>query len=84
MRAGRRRLSRDERLAYLILLPALGAVFVIVTIPFVLVIVILNAAAAAIAFVAYRSVWRRHWRKVHRGPAAPHPLPAPPVPAPAE
>ena len=39
MRAGRRRLSRDERLAYLILLPALGAVFVIVTIPFVLVII---------------------------------------------
>ena len=33
-----RRLSRDERLAYLILLPALGAVFVVVTIPFVLVI----------------------------------------------
>ncbi len=40
VRAGRRRrLSRDERLAYLILLPALGAVFVIVTIPFVLVII---------------------------------------------
>ena len=39
MRAGRRRLSRDERLAYLILLPALGAVFVIVTIPFVLVLI---------------------------------------------
>jgi multiple sugar transport system permease protein len=38
-RAGRRRLSRDERLGYLILLPALGAVFAIVTIPFVLVIV---------------------------------------------
>ena len=37
-RAGRRRLSRDERLGYLILLPALGAVFAIVTIPFVLVI----------------------------------------------
>ena len=39
MRAGRQRLSRDERLAYLILLPALGAVFVVVTIPFVLVII---------------------------------------------
>ena len=39
MRAGRRRLSRDERLAYLILLPALAAVFAIVTIPFVLVII---------------------------------------------
>src|SRR5207248_146094 len=38
-RAGRRRLSRDERLAYMLLLPALGAVFVIVTIPFVLVII---------------------------------------------
>ena len=38
-RAGRRRLSRDERLAYLLLLPALGAVFVIVTIPFVLVLI---------------------------------------------
>ena len=39
LRAGRRRLSRDERLAYLLLLPALGAVFVIVTIPFVLVVI---------------------------------------------
>jgi multiple sugar transport system permease protein len=39
VRAARRPLSRDERLAYLILLPALGAVFVIVTIPFVLVII---------------------------------------------
>ena len=39
VRAGWRRLSRDERLAYLILLPALSAVFVIVTIPFVLVII---------------------------------------------
>jgi multiple sugar transport system permease protein len=39
-RAGRRRrLSRDERLGYMILLPALGAVFVIVTIPFVLVVI---------------------------------------------
>lgn len=39
-RAGRRRrLSRDERLAYLILLPPLGAIFVIVTIPFVLVVI---------------------------------------------
>ncbi len=35
-RAGRRRLGRQERLAYLILLPALGTVFVIVTIPFVI------------------------------------------------
>src|SRR6266571_4886892 len=39
MRVGRSRLSRDERLAYLLLLPALGAVFVIVTIPFVLVVI---------------------------------------------
>jgi len=39
VRTGRRRLSRDERLAYLLLLPALGAVFVIVTIPFVLVVI---------------------------------------------
>ena len=39
LRAGRRRLSRDERLAYLLLLPALGAVFVIVTIPFILVVI---------------------------------------------
>jgi multiple sugar transport system permease protein len=39
-RAGRRRrLSRDERLGYMILLPALGAVFAVVTIPFVLVII---------------------------------------------
>jgi len=35
-RAGRRRRNRQERLAYTILLPALGTVFVIVTIPFVL------------------------------------------------
>ena len=39
MRDGRRRLTRDERLGYLMLLPALGAVFVVVTIPFVLVAV---------------------------------------------
>ena len=39
LRAGRRRLSRDERLAYLLLLPALGAVFIIVTIPFILVVI---------------------------------------------
>ena len=37
-RAGRRRRNRQERLAYTILLPALGTVFVIVTIPFVLAI----------------------------------------------
>jgi multiple sugar transport system permease protein len=37
--AGRRRLSRDERLAYLILVPALGTIFVIVTIPFVLALI---------------------------------------------
>jgi multiple sugar transport system permease protein len=36
VRAGRRRRGRQERLAYLILLPALGTVFIIVTIPFVL------------------------------------------------
>ena len=36
VRAGRRRRSRQERLAYTILLPALGIVFVIVTIPFVI------------------------------------------------
>lgn len=36
VRAGRRRRTPQERLAYRILLPALGAVFVIVTIPFVL------------------------------------------------
>ena len=39
VRAGRRRLSRDERLGYVLILPTLGAIFVIVTIPFVLVIV---------------------------------------------
>jgi len=39
VRARRRRFSRQERLAYLILLPALGTVFVIVTIPFVLVLI---------------------------------------------
>jgi multiple sugar transport system permease protein len=39
VRAGRRRRSRQERLAYRILLPALGAVFVIVTIPFILAVV---------------------------------------------
>ena len=38
MKVGKRRFSRQERQAYLILLPALGAVFVIVTIPFILVI----------------------------------------------
>jgi multiple sugar transport system permease protein len=38
VKVGKRRLSRQERQAYLILLPALGAVFVIVTIPFILVI----------------------------------------------
>lgn len=36
VRAGRRRRSRQERLAYRILLPALGTIFVIVTIPFVI------------------------------------------------
>ncbi|TMF13882.1 MAG: sugar ABC transporter permease, partial [Chloroflexi bacterium] len=36
VRAGRRRRSRQERLAYTILLPSLGVVFVIVTIPFVI------------------------------------------------
>jgi multiple sugar transport system permease protein len=36
VRAGRPRRSRQERLAYTILLPALGTVFVIVTIPFVI------------------------------------------------
>lgn len=36
LRAGRRRRGPQERLAYRILLPALGAIFVIVTIPFVL------------------------------------------------
>ena len=39
MRAGRRRRSRQERLAYKILLPALGTVFIIVTIPFILAVV---------------------------------------------
>jgi multiple sugar transport system permease protein len=39
VRAGRRRRSRQERLAYKILLPALGTVFIIVTIPFILAIV---------------------------------------------
>jgi hypothetical protein len=34
---------------------------------FLLMIVILNAAAAAIAFVAYRSVWRRRWRNPDPG-----------------
>ena len=38
MKVGKRRFSRQERQAYLILLPALGVVFVIVTIPFILVI----------------------------------------------
>jgi multiple sugar transport system permease protein len=38
VRAGRRRRTRQERLAYRILLPALGTVFIIVTIPFVLAI----------------------------------------------
>jgi len=38
VRAGRRGRNRQERLAYRILLPALGTVFVIVTIPFVLAI----------------------------------------------
>ena len=36
MRAGRRRRGRQERLAYTILLPTLGTIFVIVTIPFLL------------------------------------------------
>ena len=39
VRVGGPRLSRDERLGYFLLLPSLGAVFVIVTIPFVLVLV---------------------------------------------
>jgi multiple sugar transport system permease protein len=39
VRAGRPRRSRQERLGYLILLPALGTVFVIVTIPFILAVV---------------------------------------------
>lgn len=39
VRAGRPRRGRQERLGYLILLPALGTVFVIVTIPFILAIV---------------------------------------------
>jgi multiple sugar transport system permease protein len=36
--AGRRRRGRQERLAYLILLPTLGTIFVIVTIPFIVVV----------------------------------------------
>jgi multiple sugar transport system permease protein len=39
VRAGRRRLGRQQRLAYLILLPALGTVFAIVTIPFIIVLI---------------------------------------------
>ena len=39
VRAGRRRRSRQELLAYKILLPALGTVVVIVTIPFILAVV---------------------------------------------
>ena len=39
VRAGRRRRSRQERLAYKILLPTLGTVVVIVTIPFILAVV---------------------------------------------
>lgn len=39
VRVGRRRRGRQERLAYLILLPALGTVFVIVTIPFIVVLI---------------------------------------------
>jgi multiple sugar transport system permease protein len=39
VRAGGRRRSRQERLAYFILLPALGTVFAIVTIPFVIVVI---------------------------------------------
>jgi multiple sugar transport system permease protein len=39
VRAGRRRRGRQERLAYMILIPTLGLVFVIVTIPFVLVVI---------------------------------------------
>ena len=39
VRAGRPRRSRQERLGYLILLPALGTVFVIVTIPFILALI---------------------------------------------
>jgi multiple sugar transport system permease protein len=39
VRAGRRRRSRQERLAYKILLPALGTIFIIVTIPFILAVV---------------------------------------------
>jgi multiple sugar transport system permease protein len=38
-RAGRRRRGKQERLAYLILLPTLGTIFAIVTIPFIIVIV---------------------------------------------
>ncbi len=39
VRAGRPRRSRQERLGYRILLPALGTVFVIVTIPFILAVI---------------------------------------------
>ena len=39
VRAGRHPRSRQERLAYTILLPALGTIFIIVTIPFVLAVV---------------------------------------------
>jgi multiple sugar transport system permease protein len=39
VRVGRARLSRDERLGYLLVVPALVAVFVIVTIPFILVLI---------------------------------------------
>jgi multiple sugar transport system permease protein len=39
VKAGRPRRSRQERLAYRILLPALGTVFVIVTIPFILALI---------------------------------------------
>jgi ABC-type sugar transport system permease subunit len=37
--AGRRRRGRQERLAYWILIPTLGLIFVIVTIPFILVVI---------------------------------------------
>jgi multiple sugar transport system permease protein len=39
VRVGRPRLTRDERLGYLLIVPSLGAVFIIVTIPFVLVVI---------------------------------------------
>ena len=39
VRAGRPRRGRQERLAYLILLPTLGTIFAIVTIPFVVVVI---------------------------------------------